>query len=500
MNKKLSLIIPLLAGILLCGGIGLLLSGDTGRRLLSGQKIDLRIGPGPDSSGFESETDTSPISSSSAPSETEGADSYATITLSLGNTTVPADASSLTLAPEDFDPEILKAQLPYLTNLKELYLTNTDLTQEQIKELQAFSPDLTVCYSLSLFGEEIPWDASSVDLSSMKADQIQEAVSVLERLPNLEKIILGRTEDYYKNMAESGSGESAFALSSLTPREVCLLKAQLPGIFLDYGFLLFGKPVSTADERIDFEDQYIGDEGEEELRTALTILTGCTYMKLEDCGFSSPVLADVREDFREQTQIVWRVRFGEIGSCLTDTSIIRLANGMLLDNNCSELYYCEGAEYIDFGHDDYLSDCSFVAGMPHLKAAIFSGSEISDISAFANCKELEFLEIAYCSYVKDISALAECPLLNYLNLAFTGVKDLSPVDHAPLLTMSAPGGRIPTEERIRFMEVHPDCLVLFEGDTPYGYPWRYKADGSFSDYYRMLRQIFDYDHPKHTTE
>ena len=50
---------------------------------------------------------------------------------------------------------------------------------------------------------------------------------------------------------------------------------------------------------------------------------------------------------------------------------------------------------MDFGHNEILKQCDFVAGMPNLRAVILSGSMISDLTPFENCKKLEFLEVAY---------------------------------------------------------------------------------------------------------
>lgn len=35
--------------------------------------------------------------------------------------------------------------------------------------------------------------------------------------------------------------------------------------------------------------------------------------------------------------------------------------------------YCEGVKYMDIGHNEYLTDLSFVSGMPNLEVMIASG-------------------------------------------------------------------------------------------------------------------------------
>ena len=57
------------------------------------------------------------------------------------------------------------------------------------------------------------------------------------------------------------------------------------------------------------------------------------------------------------------------GGCLTDRTVIRHVYG-LYDYNSANLIYCEDAEFLDFGHNEILKQCDFVAGMPKLRAVM----------------------------------------------------------------------------------------------------------------------------------
>ena len=46
---------------------------------------------------------------------------------------------------------------------------------------------------------------------------------------------------------------------------------------------------------------------------------------------------------------------------------------------------------------------------------------------------------------------------------------------------------------------HPDCLITYEpladnNATPYSIGWRYKAEGGYTDCYKKIREVFNYDY------
>ena len=241
---------------------------------------------------------------------------------------------------------------------------------------------------------------------------------------------------------------------------------------------------------MEFKNKKLGDSKEEELRQALDIMKGCKYMLLECCYFTDPVLAQLREDYRDQTKIVWRIFFAKAGSCLTDRTVLRYVYNVY-NSSVKQLQYCEDVEYIDFGHNESLSDWSWVSKMPKLKAIIVSGSIIRDLTPFAECESLEFLELSNCGLITDISPLASCKNLKRLNISYTKVEDLSPLDELPLECFVYVKPKAGQEELNRFTDLHPDCLTSFEGNE-YGYPWRYTEDGKPNDYYQTLKDVFNY--------
>ena len=267
---------------------------------------------------------------------------------------------------------------------------------------------------------------------------------------------------------------------------------------LSFAYSLLAHDCASALESVGL-DAYVGylhtdRPGRESL--ALDLMENCSRFVLENCKISNESMAQLREDYRDKTKVVWRVPYGG-GSCMTDCEVIRCTYE-LTDKNAQNLVYCEDVRFMDVGHNDvtFLSDFSFLKGMPKLEAIIISSAYVSDLTPFANCKELKFFEAAFCGNIEDLTPLAQCEKLEMVNISFTKVKDLSPLDNLPIKTLFAQNysaKRISAEEQKRFAEVHPDCLTQYTGDQPYGRGWRYDEHDKYLPYYGMLRKVFRLD-------
>lgn len=398
-----------------------------------------------------------------------------TYTISLGSNDYPSDTTELTLEPKDFDYDELMAALKYLPDMTHISLPGTALTTEQLDAIAATYPGITVDYSIELLGQIYELDVTELNLSAMKSEDLEEVVA---KLPTLSAVT------YVELMDESGN-------SNLTKTDVKTLQDTLPGAVFNYSFDLFGHTVSTADESVEFYDVHIGNEGEQEIREALDILTACTYFKLDDCGIDSTVMASIRDDYPD-VKVVWRIYCDYFTMC-TDETMVRMTFD-LNDENCSELQYCTDVTYIDVGHNSTLTDISFVQYMPKLECVIVSGSPLTDISYFADHDSLTWLELAFCSHLEDISCLDTCDNLKYLNVSYTRVSDVTVLEKLPLERFNAMHTSISSADQKKFDEWHPDCLTRWEGEQPYGYGWRYDDYGyTFFDYYANMRIVFRYD-------
>ena len=329
-----------------------------------------------------------------------------------GSAAVSYDVTSLILNPGTFTYEGLLENLQYLPNVTQLSLPGIDLNVEQVMAIQNTYPELVLDYTVDILGNVCTADTATLDLTGLDSSGIDAIGPRLALLTKLETVRLS---------------------TGLSFADVDRLQTYAPHITFDYSFTLFGKTISTADEEVIYKDQDIGNAGEAQLREALTIMEKCKRFVLDDCGFDYEVLAKVREDFRGGPKVVWRIRFG-VGdryTTVTDDDTIRAVYNVTNDT-CGPMKYLEDVKYMDIGHNEFLSDLSFVSYMPELEVLIASESGVVELTGFENCKKLTWLELAYCYKLENIDALAGCEGLKYLNLSYSKVKSFEPLDALPL--------------------------------------------------------------------
>lgn len=397
-----------------------------------------------------------------------------TYTVDLGIVTVSNKETSLVLDPGLYDYDILAKNLAYLPMLETVTLPRTNCSAMEIVALQGLYPDITFDFTVILLGQELSKETTELNLSVLEQERVAEAAGKLSLFPNIEKVEL---------MNASGQ-------SQLSVADVKTLCDAAPDIVFHYTFELFGKNVATTDTRIEFIKVPIGNEGEAELRSALDILQGCSYLLLDDCGFDNEVLAKVREDYPD-TEVVWRVHLRS-QSWLTDTDTIRAAN-YVDDTNCVPLKYCTKVKYLDMPQNEALTDISFISYMPDLEIVILSGGAFSDLTPFADHTSLVFLELVYCGNIQDLSPLKSCTALANVNLSYTKLTDISPLYDLPLKQLYAVCSQIPEANWEKVQELHPDSTIRYDGTQPCGTGWRYKKNGAYTDIYKRVRDVFHLD-------
>ena len=398
-----------------------------------------------------------------------------TYTVSLGGSEISCGTTGLILEPGSFHFITLVNNLKFLPNVTTLSLPDTDLTMEELDALKAAYPRVEITAGFQVAGMELRAETTELDLSGFDPANLDALVEKLPLLTRLETVELMDAE-----------GNSPF-----TMEQVRQMKAAQPAAVYHYDFELFGKAVSSSDEKLDFTNQKLGNEAEAELRAALDILPANVYIKVENCGFDNEVLGGIQQDYPDAT-IVWRVWYGNQNQ-LTDSEMIRHVYN-LTDGNCGNMKYFTKAKYLDLGHNETLSTIEFCAYMPHLEVLIASGSLVSDLTPLKDCTKLWWLELAFCSKVTDVSALVGCESLRNLNLSFTNVTDITPVLELPLKQFVAIKNTIPDEMEVSFDETHPDTTTLWRGKQPYGYGWRYIDNGyTFGEDYLKIREVFDLD-------
>lgn len=398
-------------------------------------------------------------------------------TVNLGGADAQPDADSLTLNPGEFTPEALQANLPHLKNLTRVEFPATELTLEQIQSLAAQFPEITFSYTVVIAGTEYPEDTQSLNLTGISPEEVPQAAEKLALLPELATL------------------ELADGTAQLSKEDAKALIQAAPQASAHYAFDFYGTQLTTDMTEVVLRNKSIGDDGEQAVREALDLLTSCQRFVLDNCRLSNAVMAQIREDYRGRTKVVWRVYFGD-GSCLTDVDVIRCTYD-LLNNNCAALTYCEDARYMDIGHNESLSTLEFMSGMTSMEYLIVSGAPIRDLTPLANLKNLKNLELANCGYVEDLTPLAQCESLTMLNVCNTRVADITPLENLKLELFSAtgkPSRLIPQEQKDAFAEKHPDCWTRYKG-FEYGAGWRYDTDNSKLPWYQEIANAFGYPHP-----
>lgn len=413
--------------------------------------------------------------------------------IALGDAAADPNATEMTLEPGRFDFDMMMENLAYLPELQSIHFPKAELTTEQQTALKEAYPELAITSTVEILGKEYDDQTEVLDLSSMKASDIDAVAPKLAMLPNLREVNL------------MGSG--------LALADVQKLNLAAPEAVFNYAFTFYGTAISTMDEEVILKDLVLDGSGfADDLRMALDVMENCDRFVVESRGqydkmwknITCEELAKIREEYRDKTKLVWRVYFGENGSSLTDAEVIRAVYG-LTDDNSKDLIYCENTRYLDLGHNEFLDYMEFLSGMTDLEVAILSGAPLKSLDPIAACKNLKFLEIANCMYLPDMNALKECTQLEMLNISFTKFEDLSPISNlnlTHLTTVKTPnvvregGESKPSEALQAFMDAHPDCWTVYKGDQPYGIGWRYTEDGQgHLDWYAKMVKAFKYPNP-----
>ena len=393
--------------------------------------------------------------------------------IELGGQHYNQDVTEVTLNGYDTDYSMLLENLKYLPNLEHVHVEEISFTKEQLDTVRTTYPNLDFTYTVELGDKVFHHDVTELDLSHLTTADIESTLIRLELLPNVTNVTL---------INESGD-------SRLSVADAHQLITAYPGINFQYQFRLFGQTVSTLAEQLVFSGVSIGDSGIDQIREALTILPNCNYIKLDSCGVSDSVMAQLRTDHPDKT-VVWRI-FADKYSILTDAEVLYMPNS-LDDGHVGGLKYCNNVKYLDLSNCK-ITNINFITNMPKLECAVLSLTKISDISPVTNCPNLIWLDLSNCSLLSDISCLSGISNLKNINLSGTKVKDISVLNSLPLERFKCAKSSISKTTIEAFAESHPNCMVSSKGlATAHG--WRYNDTASKEpcEYYKHMMQVFGY--------
>lgn len=387
------------------------------------------------------------------------------------------------------------ALLEYLPNAKTVELgsnqNGASLSPENIASLQSEHPQLTFSYTVMIGGKPVNLSDSAVDLRSLASEDVPEAVAWLKCMKSLESIRLGDEES-----------------TALSWADIEKISNACPNAKLDYSFTLYGYPMSLDSEVIDINHVPVEDNAEAVV-SALRCMKKCKKLDMDYCGVDDLRMEDIRNMF-PNVEVIWRIWFGDVYSVRTDTERILASRpsvgGMLYNDVGEKLKYCTKVKYLDLGHNDTLTDISFVKYMPDLEVFIIAiNKNITDISPLRNCKKLEYLEIN-STPVADISCLQGMTTLHHLNIACTQVRDISPLYECTELERLWIGlyTEVPKEQVAQMQQIAPNCVINTTTDDPHGEEWRWDHyDESMFVYhyvprYELLRKQLGYTYSEYS--
>lgn len=395
---------------------------------------------------------------------------------------------SLTLGAISPDDAQLTAQLAgYLPALEELDLSGTGLSPEDAAAIAVALGDVHITYTCELLGQTVGLETESLDLRGASAAQLLSAADVMKHLPELKTVQLG------------SELENPLDWETLTA-----LVQGCPKVDFEYGFTLYGKAFTLLDSELDLNHIAVEDGGAQAYAAA-GCMKNLRVLDMDFCGVSNEEMAVIRDAYPE-VNVVWRVWFGDSYSVRTDVEKILAskpsAGGLVRDRDAETLKYCTKVKYIDLGHNEILTDISFVSYMPELEVAVLAMNNIQDLSPLADCKKLEYLEIQTNARITDLSPLAGCTELEHLNIAncrnFSDITPLFGLNKLKRLWLgcSAP---VPQEQIEEFAALHPDCeLNTTVWSDPTSEGWRidhvdpYTNKVYYDERYEKLIEQFGY--------
>lgn len=372
---------------------------------------------------------------------------------------------------------------------------------EDYAELAAYRqahPEVELRFAEEIGGVTIAWDAVSLDLTTVPIGELERVADLLPLVEGLKEVNLNRTEgapvpDGADALAaaepsgEAADREAIFA-SALGWQQLGLLQQARPDVRFDYVFTYLGKTFSTADAKVDLSGLDVGNDRVDEVRALAAYLTQCSELTMERCNVSNKRMAALR-DALPQMKVVWRVSFG-LASSRTDATRIRLVKDgyRFSTENLEPLRYCVDVELLDLGHNG-LRNIDFVQYMPKLRVAILAIGYLEDLTPLSGCTELEYLEL-FTNRISDLTPLSGLENLRHLNLTYNRITDPTPLYSLTGLERLWIGRTDFTDEqKAALAAALPGCEIDY-GNGPTGDGWRNHPR------YDLLREQFDYEHPR----
>ena len=366
-----------------------------------------------------------------------------------GGKEVPNTAESVDLTGlRSEDAEETARLLGFVPPLRSVELGSPDagtrITTADLDLMKAALPEAELHYTVTLLGKPLDPKAESLDLSELKHEDVEGAAAALSGLPELKELTLAGGE-------EGLSLEDALTIANAAPNAV-----------VSYPVNLYGVDFDLSAEGLDLNHIWMDDQGEG-IRQVLPCMRACTWLDMDSCGVDNEHMAVIRDE-NPDVEVIWRIWFGTNYSVRTNVTKILASmpskGGTLYDDVGEQLQYCTKVRYLDLGHNEHITNFDFVRNMPDLEICVISMTGISDLSPFASCQNLLYLE-AGNTKIGDLSPLAQCTNLRHLNIGTNiNITDISPLYDLELKRLWIGSYTpVPPAQVDEMQQRHPSCII-----------------------------------------
>lgn len=262
----------------------------------------------------------------------------------------------------------------------------------QLMQLQELHPELAVLYNVSIGGTYWPQDTAAVKIDSATPAELEQALAYL---PALKNVTISETVTDLEGMYR--------------------VQQAYPGVTFSFPLEVCGVMADSSDADLDLSG--ISMENTDALETAVRCMPNLTKVDMCGCGISNEEM-EALNNRHEGVLFVWEVQVGFITTRTDAETFMPAREGYKVTTaDCYNLRYCTELIALDLGHMK-ITNCDFVAFMPHLKYLILADTPISDFSPLTGLDELIFLEI-FMTGIEDYSSLVTLTALEDLNISYT---------------------------------------------------------------------------------
>ncbi len=317
-------------------------------------------------------------------------------------------------------------------------------TAENPVSTPAPTPEPFIAKEVNVCGKTFSTDRRKLDLSNITKAEVESAAEIFSQMPYLEYVDIGSEEN------------------GLGWEELDRLYSAAPDAKFSYSFSLYGQELNTYDRILDFNHTAMEDEGAA-VRAILPYMRNCKTLDMDTCGVSNEAMASIRDEYPE-IEVIWRIWFGYNYSVRTNVTKILASKpsvgGDIHNDDAQLIGYCTKLRFLDLGHNEELSDFSFLSKLTDLRYAVLSITALEDLSPIENCTKLYYLE-AGNTKISNLKPLAGCTNLEHLNIGTCfDVKDISPLYDLNLKRLwLGVGDPVPEEQVAKMRELHPGIEI-----------------------------------------